>query len=353
MNEEIRKNASDKSILLQKVFEYVSRYFVIIAGSLSGTTGLFTAVGFIAERSHLSMLGFSLIPVDMELYLYTGAKFFALLPVLVITAVGFNIIKIYQWVLILAGILVIWGILRRFKVAAPVRNALKSLREWIREFAFNHLSGFLFLVMVVQFVALFQMFIAFQMTDLIFDTLSHTVVHDMGIFSSAEELKFWIFKNNTTALIDYMGKLFIILNILGLLLWYLISLLRQKMTIVLNLWQNMWLGLSVLVFLTQLILLPANYGVLLLSNEFPVVEVHFSEDFEKIFREGEPVQLKNDLSKNKRMILLYQDGSDFYLYSRSGEQPKVWYVDSGNIRSLVYTGRANIFESLAEPAGSE
>jgi len=353
MDEETRNNGPDKSIMLQKVFEYVSRYFVIIAGSLSGTTGLFTAVGFIAERSHLSMLGFSLIPVDMELYLYTGAKFFALLPVLVITAVGFNIIKIFQWVLILAVILVVWGILRRFKIMIPVRNALKTLRESIKDFAFNHLSGFLFLVMVVQFVALFQMFIAFQMTNLIFDTHSYTSTQAMGIFSGAEELKFWTVKNNATALTEYMGKLFIIVTGLGLLLWYLISLLRQKMSIVLNLWQNIWLGLSVLVFLTQLILLPANYGVLLIPNEFPVVEVNFSEDFEKIFLEGESVQPKSALHKNNRMILLYQDGNDFYLYSRSGEQPKVWYVNADNIRSLVYTGRANIFESLNDPLSSE
>lgn len=353
MNEEPRKDASDKSILLQKVFEYVSRYFVIIAGSLSGTTGLFTAVGFIAERSHLTMLGFSLIPVDMELYLYTGAKFFALLPVLFLTAVAFNIIKIFQWVLILAVILVIWGILRRFKVMAPVRNALKTLRESVKDSALNHLSGFLFLVMVLQFVALFQMFIAFQMSNLIFDTHTLTSTQAMGLFSGAGELRFWITKNNTTALTEYMGKLFIIVTALGLLLWFLISLLRQKMNIVLNLWQNIWLGLSVLVFLTQLILLPANYGVLLLPNEFPVVEVNFNKDFEQLFLEGESAQSKSALHKNNRMILLYQDGSDFYLYSRSGEQPKVWYVNADNIRSLVYTGKANIFESLSEPSGGE
>lgn len=55
MDTENKKNGNDKSLILQKVFEYVSRYFVIIASSLSGTTGLFTATGFIAERSHLTM----------------------------------------------------------------------------------------------------------------------------------------------------------------------------------------------------------------------------------------------------------------------------------------------------------
>lgn len=353
MDEEARKNAPDKSIMLQKVFEYVSRYFVIIAGTLSGTTGLFTAVGFIAERSHLTMLGFSLIPVDLELYLYTGARFFAVLPVLVLTGAAYFIIEIFWWVLILAAILVIWGILRRFKVMAPARNALKTLREFIKNSAFNHLSGFLFLVMVVQLLALFQMFIAFQMTNLLFDTHSYISTQAMGIFSGAEELKFWTVKNNTPALTEYMGKLFIIVTSLGLLLWYLISLLRQKMTLVLNLWQNVWLGLSVLVFLTQLILLPANYGVLLISNEFPVVEVNFSEDFEKIFMEGQSAQSKSAPHKNNRLILLYQDGNNFYFYSRSGKQPKVWYVNADNIRSLVYTGKANIFESLGEPSSGE
>lgn len=339
------KTETTNSLIVQKVFNYVSKYFVIIAGSLSGTTGLFTAVGFLAERSHLTMLGFTVIPINLELYLYTGAKFFAYLPIIIINAFGFIILNAWGFFIVLAILAIIWGIVKRIKFGATIKNAVINLFKKAKGFAYRHLSGILLVFMILQFFSLFQMFLAGLITNLLFEVESRIQIGSTGLISSTNELKFWILKNNVTALNEYFGKLFIMITILGLTLWLLLHTFRKLKEIKLNLWQNVWLGISILLFLTQLILLPVNYGILLLSNNFPVVEVSFAEDYEKIFSEYEANNSENTLQENKRLMLLYQDGNVFYLYYRWGTQPMVLYVKDSNIQNLVYVGSSNIFET--------
>ena len=339
------KTETTNSLIVQKVFNYVSKYFVIIAGSLSGTTGLFTAVGFLAERSHLTMLGFTVIPINLELYLYTGAKFFVYLPIIIINAFGFIILNAWVFFIVLAILAIIWGIIKRNKFGATIKKAVINLFKKAKGFAYRHLSGILLVFMILQFFSLFQMFLAGLITNLLFEVESRVQIASTGLISSTNELKFWILKNNVTALNEYFGKLFIMITILGLTLWLLLHTFRKLKEIKLNLWQNVWLGISILLFLTQLILLPVNYGILLLSNNFPVVEVSFAKDYEKIFSEYETNNSENTLQENKRLTLLYQDGNVFYLYYRWGAQPMVLYVKDSNIQNLVYVGSSNIFET--------
>jgi len=70
--------------MLDKLTKTITRFFGIIAGSLSGLGAVLTAVGYLAEHNHLKMLGFTSVPVDLNQYLYTGALFFAILPNIII-----------------------------------------------------------------------------------------------------------------------------------------------------------------------------------------------------------------------------------------------------------------------------
>ena len=82
--------------MLEKIFAPVLKFFGIIASSFTVITAVFTAVGFIAERSHPHMLGFTSIPVDLNQYLYTGARFFALLPAMIFSALGLGTLNLLR-----------------------------------------------------------------------------------------------------------------------------------------------------------------------------------------------------------------------------------------------------------------
>jgi hypothetical protein len=390
------------SLIVQKVFEYVSRYFVIIAGFLSGTGGLFTAVGFLAERSHLTMLGATFIPVNLDQYLYTGAKFFAVLPILVITTIADSINELGGWVISLIFIFFAWHFLLRIKRIQSAKkkfeNIGKEIGHKIKNFTYQYLSGLLFLFMIILFFGVAQMFLAFGITNLLYDK---KIPYNEAIFSNTNELQSWViqkpkitqqllsklenekrisddsisklkgmpedhvfenhkdFKNllelelgeekeislvlesffqiNKDALNKYMGKLFILVSMFGLILWLFVSLVRKHHSIEPNIWQNLWLGISILLFFTQVILLPANYGILLLSNEFP--EVIVSLEKEPSNEETNSEKPESEWPGDNRFILLYQESDTFYLYSEA----KVWYVSGKDIRSMIYVGKSNVF----------
>jgi hypothetical protein len=412
--EDTKSGTTDRTLMLQKVFEYVSRYFVIIAGSLSGTGGLFTAVGFLAERSHLAMLGVTFIPVNLDQYLYTGAKFFVILPILVVTTIidNLNIFKINvfgSWWATGIGVIFIffaWHFLLRIKRIQSAKkkfeNIGKKIEQKIKNFTYQYLSGLLFLFMIVLFIGVVQMFLALGITNLLFDTkfpyyngavfsntdkLTDSIVQREGRFEitqqSLKELEsegldksilkklnnikdkpyfteelFLIVAKGTGGikneiiefdslitkaayqskenLMQYIGKLFALVSISGLILWLFISLVRKHNSIEPNMWHNLWLGLSILLFFTQIILLPANYGVLLLSNEFPEVAVSRKEPSND---KTNSEKLESEWPEDNRLILLYQESDTFYLYSNA----KVWYVSGKDISSMIYVGKSNVF----------
>ena len=70
--------------MLENITKVIARFFGIIAGSLSGISAILIAIGYLAERSHLKMLGFTTIPVDLNQYLYTGANLVGFLPGIII-----------------------------------------------------------------------------------------------------------------------------------------------------------------------------------------------------------------------------------------------------------------------------
>ncbi len=113
--------------MLEKIFAPVLRFFGIVATSLTGISAVFTAVGFLAERSHLYMLRFTAIPVDLNQYLYTGARFFAYLPISLVSAMGASTARVRR----------MWkppGIWEVRLGAIPVESRFRfsSRRKWSR-----------------------------------------------------------------------------------------------------------------------------------------------------------------------------------------------------------------------------
>ena len=114
--------------MLEKIFAPVIKFFTITATSLTGISAVFTAVGFLAERSHLNMLGFTSIPVDLHQYLYTGAKFFAYLPIILLNALGLRTLAIARKYFVVF-IAVVFGLfLLRLLFCIPLLKRFQSLQ---------------------------------------------------------------------------------------------------------------------------------------------------------------------------------------------------------------------------------
>ena len=112
--------------MIKVAFEAVSRFLAGLAASLTGLGVLCTAVGFVAERSRLRVLGLSSVPVDLDQYLITGATLIVRLPAAFV--VGVTGIR-EPWLrigLVVAGVgLVVWLAGR-----APSSSRLRGAARW-------------------------------------------------------------------------------------------------------------------------------------------------------------------------------------------------------------------------------
>jgi hypothetical protein len=103
--------------MLKKIFAPILRFFTLIASALAGISAVCTAVGFLAHRGHLKMLGVSNIPVDLNQYMYTGAQFLAYLPFKLIYIIALNILDLgrtyfLEFFIVLLIILICYWLLR-------------------------------------------------------------------------------------------------------------------------------------------------------------------------------------------------------------------------------------------------
>ena len=135
--------------MLEKIFAPVLKFFGIIASSFTGITAVFTAVGFIAERSHLHTLGFTSIPVNLNQYLYTGARFFALLPAMIFSALGLGTLDLlrrhFLGFMIVILVIIILRLLLRI---SSIRKYSQKVVDSIKKFVGKHRTGLLFLLMI-------------------------------------------------------------------------------------------------------------------------------------------------------------------------------------------------------------
>ncbi|MGH9161909.1 MAG: hypothetical protein ACRD2X_18235 [Vicinamibacteraceae bacterium] len=96
-------------------------------------------------------------------------------------------------------------------------------------------------------------------------------------------------------------------------------------------------------------LLPINYGVVFLSNEFPVVQVALEaptaspgESSDTMSSQGAPVSASVELwPPDGRFYLLQRRGDEFYLYSRAAA--RVWLIPRAKLASVVYLGICRLF----------
>lgn len=218
--------------MLEKLFSPVLRFFGIIASSLTGITAVFTAVGFLAERSHLYMLGFTTIPVDLNQYMFTGARFFAYLPIILLNALGIGLTtaasKYILHFIVAAGVIILFLALLRIQA---FRDFLRARVEGGRRFIGRHRSAFLLMLIGIQFAGIYKLVNAYTITNLLFlETTPALPAAALPLFASSEQIASWIADKSalhTGYLYQYLGALCAITIITGLILWQVVQTYRK------------------------------------------------------------------------------------------------------------------------------
>ena len=263
--------------MFEKLTKTVTRFFGIIAGSLSGLGAILTAVGYLAERSHLAMLGFTSIPVDLNQYLYTGALFFAGLPgllLLLTTSMLFDL-----WVIIPLFLIILWLFSMRNHKMKQLNDTLK---EKLKNLILSNRVAFLMLLMIVQLVSVSWLTQALDIKNVLFeDNIAAPSQSISFVNTDPEILKQLILYKSDHNLQLYFCQLFLIILVTAVILRMIIVLLRSKKTSQSPLVYNIVLTLNLVLLTTQVLLLPINFGVLLLDKQYPEVKVRFGDPEEK------------------------------------------------------------------------
>lgn len=324
--------------MLKKIFAPILRFFTLIASALTGITAVCTAVGFLAHRGHLKMLGVSNIPVDLNQYLYTGAQFLAYLPFKLIYFIVLNILDLgrtffLEFSIILFVIFLVYQ-LQRFNV---VQQFTRELLSDIKDFVEDHRATFWVLILIAQFVAIHQLLKVSEISGLLFGERVPTpaiTTTNFPLSASPDLLAFWISNDKIDELLQFVGWLSLIIIASAIILWKMIGTYRKIELGPQRFWQKIWLSANLMLFCTQLILFPINYGVLLLPNEYPEIEVVVNNT----------VSQNTSWPTEEHLILLDNQNGRFYLYS--GEERRLWYIKDSDIYSISYFGMVDIFTSV-------
>ncbi len=285
--------------MLENITKVITRFFGIIAGSLSGISAILIAIGFLAERSHLKMLGFTTIPVDLNQYLYTGASLMGFLPGIIIL----ETIKLLLNPATLLILFVLFLILLSLRFQR-MKDFWKTLLTLGQTLIVKFKVYFLVLFVFVQIISLSWMVKAVLVENLLFpenkspiQLISSTQTEMTFITTTPATLKQLILSNDQKdkdKLSKYFTQLFLSTLIIGLVMRYL-TFAGNETQLEMPFNMKFWLVINFLLFATQIFLIPGNYGVLLLNNKYQEVKVQFKpkEKAETVPEAENVVKIKN------------------------------------------------------------
>ncbi len=266
--------------MLEKITKIIARFFGIIAGSLSGISAILIAVGYLAERSHLKMLGFTNIPVDLNQYLYTGSILLGFLPgIIILQSIS---LVLEPLVLVIFSVILLARLSRRIPSVKvwgdKVSNSGKHFIARFRHF-------FLILLVVAQMISLNWMVKAVLVENLLFTEVNATAPAKFTFLTANTDALKQLILTKDEKLPRYFTQLFLSVLLIGLALRYIMSVKKEKDEPV-SFHVKFWATINFLLFATQVILVPCNYGVLLLNSKYQEVKTQFKtvgqkNDFQK------------------------------------------------------------------------
>ncbi|RIK80865.1 hypothetical protein DCC62_03030 [candidate division KSB1 bacterium] len=258
--------------MLDSLIKIITRILGLVAGSLTGVSVILTATGYLAERSHLKMLGFTGIPVDLNQYLYTGALFWTMLPSILVLQ---TILLLFEpWAILLLLPLPLWRFSSKIEKSRYAWAWSISLR--IRSI-FEQKRVILALLVILQILALSLMSRATLVENLLFVEASPKAPDNFTFLAADDQsLTQLVLHQAEGKLQKYFVQLFLLTLAIGLTLRYALSQDRENQKTA-TVAENLVLGLNLILFSTQIILLPINYGALLLNKRYQEAKIQFKE----------------------------------------------------------------------------
>lgn len=335
--------------MLKKLSEPLQKFFGFLGASIGSITAIFTAAGFLAERARLTMLGLPSTTFDLQQYLETGARFLAFLPLYLGMAFYYTVLGLLSalvygvWqqplvvgaLLVLAGGVLWWWRRRRQDATTQASELPGRLVAFVRRHPVALLVGFL----LVQFLGAYQLTQALEISNLLFvptTTGADSIPHAELSIISTETLKNWVLAGDAARASQFLGWLFLITLLTAWGLDYMRRLYRASDRTNPSFWQLTAFAASLLLFITQVTLLPINYGILLSSNRFAEVSVVYA---------GEGVQ-----PTEAPLYLLHETGNGYYFYTR-GERT-VWFVQRGDVQTILHHRMARVLQPRAALPGA-
>lgn len=312
-------------MVFEKAFETAKSFLGVIGASVGGLTAIFYVVGFLAVQAHHSFLGLTHVSVDFDQYLFTGGLFFTAFPRLVIYFWDslFEIAaRNFEWLLYALAAVVVLRLLLRFKL---ISNGLNGLRHALRKLAIRYVT----LLQVVFNLALLVLFLS----------VSLELVHqNNSLFADIDPSFSWLIDttdDGSNRRQKYFAGL-LAMAILSILVHALLEHWRLQPNAktgepVQAPWRSVLSISAVFLVILQLLHLPVNYGILLISKSYPTVEIGLRND-----------QLEGLPAPSQQLILIHRDGDDHFFYNR--EQRKIWQIRRADLAWLTRTGEANIFD---------
>ncbi|WP_456425446.1 hypothetical protein [Rhodocaloribacter sp.] len=346
--------------MLEKLSGPLKQFLGFVGGISATLTTLITATGFLAVRAHLVMLGLSSATFDLQQYLEVGARFLAYLPIflgIAFLSLGLETLVrgidfLVEHPFVSASFLAAWAgslvFRRRARRRSPDDNApsrldarltaLRKRRAALLENVWQHpgwLAGFL----AVQFLGAYQLTQALEVHNLLFavpgsvSEIPHTALSLVGTGT----LTRWIRDGETIRASQYLGWLFLITMLTA---WWLHRVLTAyRATEEPRPWQLVWLAAGMMLFITQITLLPVNYGILLSSNQFPEVSLTYRD----LPLEARPADV--------RLALLRETDDVYYVYAPS--ERKIWSISRTDVRTLRYHGMIHVLRLPADVSPRE
>ncbi|GEM_PF-5894436 len=339
--------------MLENITKVVTRFFGIIAGSLSGISAILIAIGFLAERSHLNMLGFSKIPVDLNQYLYTGASLIGFLPGIVIMQSFLILIEPVSLIVIFTTLIFLF-VIRIPKINHVKLTIAKGFQLIISRYKIFVLVAFLF----VQIYTLYILVQAINIDNLLFAEYNPFINQKLNFLNPEAKIIEQIILsrgeagNNASEILDkFFTQLFLTTIFIGLTIRYL-SIKNKQNETELNFQTKFWLILNYILFATHVFLLPGNYGVLLLNNRYQEVKVEFITKQKKDFSENELSIVKTE---NRPPLLLNNIRNQqidinnlAFEYNLNAKPPIFEDPDGDNLFYNVASNNQNIVKATIE-----
>ena len=313
------------STVLEKLFEPAKRFLGIIGASVGGITAIFYGFGFLAVQAHHSFLGLTHISVDFNQYLFTGGRFFAYFPTMVVYLfeMTFTLVSLhFEWLLFT---LAMFAIFRLLWLISLFRRATSSLGGFIKKFLIRFLTS----IQIVFNLILLWLFLSFSL---------EIVEERNWLFREAASGSLWLLDpsaQSSNIRQQHFAKLLIIA---ALSIFVLIGLenlrtrsAQKKSNSKKPIWRSILSIPALFLVALQVLYLPVNYGILLLPNKYPMVEVALHDA--ELARVLEPLQ---------PLVLLHREGDDYFFYSP--EKRKIWQFHRNELSVIIRMHEANIFK---------